>query len=58
MTLERTKKAKANANTTAMVASSQPLDIPKKDEPINSRNSPSSLNVLSTSLETEDFSTW
>lgn len=54
MTLERNILPEYNATDgPAMTTKTAVLDIPKKDEPINSRNSPSTLNVLTTSTDLE-----
>ncbi|KAL5006161.1 hypothetical protein ScPMuIL_017319 [Solemya velum] len=51
MTLERNVWPKLTEEK--MSAITKALDIPKKDEPINSRNSPSALNVLTNSSDFE-----
>ncbi|CAI9727390.1 mitogen-activated protein kinase kinase kinase 13-like isoform X1 [Octopus vulgaris] len=54
MTLERNILPEYNASEgSAMTTKTAVLDVPKKDEPINSRNSPSTLNVLTTSTDLE-----
>jgi hypothetical protein len=53
MTLERPKPV--HKEGTAKIHNNV-LDVPKKDEPINSRNSPTTLNILTCSTDMEDFS--
>ena len=53
MTLERPKPA--NRAETAVSGGSSHLDVPQKDEPINSRNSPTTLNILTYSTDNEEF---
>ncbi|KAL4217083.1 hypothetical protein ACF0H5_023539 [Mactra antiquata] len=57
MTLERNLQLPAEIVTKRMAASHRTtaIDIPKKDEPINSRNSPSNLQVLMTSSSDFEF---
>lgn len=57
MTLERNLQLPAEIVTKRMAVShrSAAVDIPKKDEPINSRNSPSNLQVLMTSSSDFEF---
>ncbi len=58
MTLERQKKSNATTagETIPQPVPTQALEIPlRKDDPINSRNSPTTLNILTCSSDREDF---
>ena len=57
MTLER-PKPKHSQQSLAHMQRAVALEVPatSKDEPINSRNSPTTLNVLTYSTDQEDFS--
>ncbi|KAK2142360.1 hypothetical protein LSH36_965g01019 [Paralvinella palmiformis] len=59
MTLERQKKATTSTVTSNATQSTDAgtLEVPeqKKDEPINSRNSPTTLNILTCSTDKDDF---
>ncbi|XP_074651356.1 mitogen-activated protein kinase kinase kinase 13-A-like [Tubulanus polymorphus] len=55
MTLERAKPIRSEGSVCISVRN-QALNVPKKDEPINSRNSPTTLNILTCSTDAEDFS--
>ena len=57
MTLERPKPKRHSHDTTVAVAGTMAtvsLDVPHKDEPMNSRNSPTTLNILTCSTDKED----
>ena len=59
MTLERQKKSATSTATSNASQSTEActLEVPeqKRDEPINSRNSPTTLNILTCSTDKDDF---